>query len=354
LNRLAWRPSPQSTGFPSQLRSLQATAGLAAFVGADPDRALRAQDLSVAINRGLHQNFPAIPGASANGQSRLVVADPTRGSVAFAKDGASASASVLADDSDAQVAAKVRTGVESISSIGSSNVTVSGSRVRLRNRIHQHARAANVSGLTVSTNATLSGSIALPSRTARSPGSAEMRSITLTRQPAERPLASASVTEIAAGRAGQGQIVAIRIAPETTRTSGEYTLTLDGSTVHIRWNQSDITNNAEKLRQALVNLTGDSGVYVRFDQKSLILNQRYFVAIRGSALPGVVTGVQRGTVSGTVTIETENPGYWQHRMRCRRWQLMPAQRPGTFPNQHTRQRPGTWTTYCSSTSSVGR
>ncbi|MFM7869790.1 MAG: hypothetical protein ACKPHU_36685, partial [Planctomycetaceae bacterium] len=82
-------------------------------------------------------------------------------------------------------------------------------------------------------------------------------------------------------------------------------LTLDGSTVHIRWNQSDITNNAEKLRQALVNLTGDSGVYVRFDQKSLILNQRYFVRFTGA--PGVITGSE-GTMSGTVTIETENPG----------------------------------------------
>ncbi|MFM8725920.1 MAG: hypothetical protein ACKON9_12445, partial [Planctomycetaceae bacterium] len=74
--------------------SLQATAGLAAFVGADTID-ITGTDLSVAINRGLHQNFPASPGASANSQYRLIIADQTRGSVTFTKDGASASASVL-------------------------------------------------------------------------------------------------------------------------------------------------------------------------------------------------------------------------------------------------------------------
>ncbi|MFM7832351.1 MAG: hypothetical protein ACKPJD_11200, partial [Planctomycetaceae bacterium] len=134
-------------------------AGLAAFVGAGTID-ITGTDLSVAINRGLHQNFPAIPGASANSQYRLIIADQTRGSVTFTKDGVSASANILADDSDAQVAAKVRTALEAISSIGSGNVTVSGSRSAgfTIEFINSLART-NVTGLTVSTNATLSGSL---------------------------------------------------------------------------------------------------------------------------------------------------------------------------------------------------
>ncbi|MFM8474493.1 MAG: hypothetical protein ACKOEO_01700, partial [Planctomycetaceae bacterium] len=57
---------------------------------------------------------------------------------------------------------------------------------------------------------------------------------------------------------------------------------------------------------ALVNLTGDSGVNAWFDQRSVIVDQRYFVRFTGAQ--GVITGSE-GTVSGTVTIETENPGY---------------------------------------------
>jgi hypothetical protein len=89
--------------------SLQATAGLAAFVGADTIN-ITGTDLSVAINRGLHNNFPAIPGASANSQYRLTIDSQTLGSVTFTKGSSSASANILASDSDAQVAAKVQTG----------------------------------------------------------------------------------------------------------------------------------------------------------------------------------------------------------------------------------------------------
>jgi hypothetical protein len=206
--------------------SLQATAGLAAFVGAGTID-ITGTDLSVAINRGLHQNFPAIPGTSANSQYRLIIADQTRGSVTFTIGSASAAANILADDSDAQVAAKVRTVLESISSIGSGNVTVSGSRSAgfTIEFINALART-NVTGLTVSTNATLSGSLAAVQSSASVSGISGVQSITLTREPAEPPVAATSVTEVAAGRAGQGQIVAIRIAASSTRASGSvHTLT---------------------------------------------------------------------------------------------------------------------------------
>ncbi|MFM7925561.1 MAG: hypothetical protein ACKPJJ_35505, partial [Planctomycetaceae bacterium] len=119
----------------------------------------------------------------------------------FTKDGASASANVLADDSDAQVAAKVRTALEGISSIGSGNATVSGSRAAgfTIEFINTLART-NVTGLTVSTNATLSGSLAALQSASSISGVSGVQSLTLTRQPAERPVASTSVTEIAAGR----------------------------------------------------------------------------------------------------------------------------------------------------------
>ncbi|MEN9553872.1 MAG: hypothetical protein RLZZ232_158, partial [Planctomycetota bacterium] len=285
--------------------SLQATAGLAAFVGAGTID-ITGTDLSVAINRGLHNNFPAIPGASANSQYRLMIADQTRGSVTFTKDSATASANILADDSDAQVAAKVRTALEGISGIGSGNVTVTGSRSAEFTIEFINALArTNVTGLTVSTNATLSSALAAVQSAGSISGVSSVQSVTLTRQPAERPVALTSVIEIAAGKSGRGQIVAIRIATSSTRASGEYTLTLGSNTVSIRWNQNDITNNAEKLRKALVALTGDTGVDVEFDQNSQIKNQRYVVRFTGA--PEAITG-SAGTVPGTVTIETENPG----------------------------------------------
>jgi hypothetical protein len=140
--------------------SLQATAGLASFVGSD-SISISGTNLAVAINRGLDNNFPAIPGASANSQYRLTIADQTLGSVTFTKGTSSASANILATDTDAQVAAKVKTALESVTGIGTGNVTVTGSRaagftIEFINTLAK----TNVTGLTVSTNATLSGSLA--------------------------------------------------------------------------------------------------------------------------------------------------------------------------------------------------
>ncbi|MFN9040515.1 MAG: beta strand repeat-containing protein, partial [Planctomyces sp.] len=281
--------------------SLQATAGLAAFVGADTIN-ITGTDLSVAINRGLHNNFPAIPGASANSQYRLTIDPQTLGSLTFNKDTSSASANILSSDSDAQVAAKVRTALEGLTAIGAGNVTVTGSRdagftVEFINALAR----TSVTGLTVSTNATMAGSLAATQSAASVTGISAVQSITLTRLPVERPTVSTSVSEVAAGFAGTGQITAIRVAAAAT-ASGQYTLTYNGQSRTIRWAQNNVDMNATRIGDALRDLTGDSFAKVRFDQQSFITNQRFIVKFTNA--PGTITG-STTTLSGTVTIETE-------------------------------------------------
>ncbi|MEN9554689.1 MAG: hypothetical protein RLZZ232_975, partial [Planctomycetota bacterium] len=284
--------------------SLQATAGLAAFVGADTIN-ITGTDLSVAINRGLHNNFPAIPGASANSQYRLMIADQTRGIVTFTKDSATASANILADDSDAQVAAKVRTALEGISEIGSGNVTVTGSRsVGFTIEFINALARTNVTGLTVSTNATLSGALAATQSAASVTGVSSVQSITLTRLPVERPTITTNVSEVVAGFSGTGQITAIRISASAT-AAGHYTLTYNGQSRSIRWAQNNVDMNAVRIGDALRDLTGDTQTSVWFDQKSFITSQRFFVKFKSA--PGTITG-STSTLSGTVTIENARDG----------------------------------------------
>ncbi|MFY8056201.1 MAG: hypothetical protein ACOVRM_00575, partial [Planctomycetaceae bacterium] len=249
-----------------------------------------------------HNTFPAIPGASANSQYRLTIDPQTLGSLTFNKDTSSASANILSSDSDAQVAAKVRTALEGLTAIGAGNVTVTGSRdagftVEFINALAR----TSVTGLTVSTNATMAGSLAATQSAASVTGISAVQSITLTRLPAERPTVTTSVSEVVAGFAGTGQITAIRVAAAAT-ASGQYTLTYNGQSRTIRWAQNNVDMNATRIGDALRDLTGDSFAKVRFDQQSFITNQRFIVKFTNA--PGTITG-STTTLSGTVTIETE-------------------------------------------------
>ncbi|MGV2341214.1 MAG UNVERIFIED_CONTAM: hypothetical protein LVR18_46905 [Planctomycetaceae bacterium] len=277
--------------------SLQATAGLASFVGSD-SISISGTNLAVAINRGLDNNFPAIPGASANSQYRLTIADQTLGSVTFTKGTSSASANILAADTDAQVAARVKTALESVTGIGSGNVTVSGSRaagftIEFINTLAK----TNVTGLTVSTNATLSGSLAAVQTAASVSAVSAVQSITLTRTPVDRPTVTTTITEKTAGQLAAGKIAAITISADV-KARGSYTLTYNGKTETIRWAQSSVNVNASRLESALRSLTGDTTASARFDQSSLITSQTFIVKF--SITPGTISGNASG-ISGSIS-----------------------------------------------------
>ena len=162
--------------------SLQATAGLASFLG-NSTIDITGTNLAVAINKGLNNNFPAIPGASANTVYRLLIADQTLGNVTFGFGSSTAVANILGADSDISVAGKVQTAIEGLTGIGAGNVVVTGTRtggftVEFINSLAK----TNLTGLTVSTNATLAGSVAANQTAASVTGVSAVQSLTLTRQ----------------------------------------------------------------------------------------------------------------------------------------------------------------------------
>ncbi|MGV2333122.1 MAG UNVERIFIED_CONTAM: hypothetical protein LVR18_02995 [Planctomycetaceae bacterium] len=123
-------------------------------------------------------------------------------------------------------------------------------RCRFHRRIHQRSLRTNVTGLTVSTNATLAGSLAATQSAASVTGVSGVQSITLTRLPVERPTVATNVAEVVTGFAGTGQITAIRIAAAAT-AAGHYTLTYNGQSRSIRWAQNNVTMNATRIGDAL-------------------------------------------------------------------------------------------------------
>jgi hypothetical protein len=91
--------------------SLQATAGLAAFVGVD-SLTVAGTDMTLEINRGIQTNQAAIPAASGNSTYRLAIGADTFGTLMFGLSSQTASATIAVTDSDAAVASKVRAALE--------------------------------------------------------------------------------------------------------------------------------------------------------------------------------------------------------------------------------------------------
>ncbi|MGV2341201.1 MAG UNVERIFIED_CONTAM: hypothetical protein LVR18_46840 [Planctomycetaceae bacterium] len=209
--------------------SLKASAGLATFVGTD-SISIKGTDLAVTINQGIAANTAAIPAASGNTQYRLIIADQTLGSVTFNKGTSSASANILAADADTQVAEKVKTALEDITGIGDGNVTVSGSRAAgFKIEFINTLAKTDVTGLTVSTNATLSGSLAAVQTATSVSAVSAVQSITLTRTPVVRPTVTTTVTEKTTGAAATAPVMSITISAAAT-ASGTYKLTYNNKT----------------------------------------------------------------------------------------------------------------------------
>ena len=195
-----------------QWTTLQATAGLAAFVGTDAIT-VTAQNLEVAINQGVAANHPGAPSVQVNTSYRLQVFPDTVGAVTFTYQTHTAAATVARTDSDATVAAAVRTALESLPGIGAGNVTVTGSRTAGFTVEFGGALAGqDVVGLTVQTAATTPGTVTVSEVAACGAGVNEVQ--TLTRdQPRQNPPAIAtSVSERVRGATGFGEVQALTIA----------------------------------------------------------------------------------------------------------------------------------------------
>jgi hypothetical protein len=254
--------------------SLQATAGVAALLGAD-SLLVSGTNLAVAVNRGLQANQAAIAAASGNTTYRLNLGPDTFGSLEFRKTGVAtaATAAIGYDDSDAAVAGKVRTALESLTGIGAGNVTVTGGRASgFTIAFIGTLAGTDVAGLSVTTPSTVAGTVSSAMLSASRVGVSETQTIAISAPRQAAPTVSTAVSRVTAGQAAFGQVSRI-VIEATSGTTGQYQLSYNSATRSVRFAASDVTNNARYIKEALQALTGDSGVKVVFDQKSTTTRQ---------------------------------------------------------------------------------
>ena len=218
--------------------TLQATAGLAEFVGGS-EFEVSGTDLSVAINRGVTVTDSGVPASAANTQYRLQIANDTVGALTFTYQPATGSvatgtATIARSDNDASVCTKITTALAGITGIGSGNVSVTGSRLQGFTIEFIGTKAGtNLSGLTVSTPGSSTGSVTVSQLTATKVGVSEVQTITITASQPPAPTITTTVTQLTNGAAGSSHVQEIVIdkpASPTPSVSAIVTETTDGYT----------------------------------------------------------------------------------------------------------------------------
>ncbi|MDP1580674.1 MAG: hypothetical protein Q8M02_10365, partial [Candidatus Didemnitutus sp.] len=168
----------------------------------------------------------------------------------FGRSGDTSAISITSTQTDAAIIAALTSTLEALGSIGAGNVLVTGTRSAgfTIEFIGALARQA-VSGLTLNTT---------------------------------YPPVQTTVVQIPATGTSANEIQAILITASLS-ASGTFTLSVGNyTTANIRFANSDITNNARRIREALeaLPIIGAGNVSVVFDQSSTITAQRYLVTFR--------------------------------------------------------------------------
>ncbi|MEI7702166.1 MAG: hypothetical protein WCK86_20390, partial [Planctomycetia bacterium] len=137
--------------------------------------------------------------------------------------------------------------------------------------------------------------------------SSAVQQVTLTKQTPPASKITATVSELTAGKASAGTVRGLTIYA-ANEAQGRYSLSYGGKSVTIIWSQNDVTNNSRKLRDALQELTGVSDVSVKFDQDTLITEQRYKISIPGFSGVITVRDINLGASFQFDTPGTASPG----------------------------------------------
>ncbi|MEI7702281.1 MAG: hypothetical protein WCK86_20965, partial [Planctomycetia bacterium] len=213
--------------------TLQATAGLAEFVGGSQFE-VTGTDLTVAINRGVTVTDSGVPASSANTQYRLQIANDTVGALTFTYQSATGTATIARSDTDAAVRTKITTALAGMTGIGTGNVSVTGSRLQGFTIEFIGAREkTNISGLTVSTPASSTGSVTVSQLTATKVGVNEVQTVTITSSQPPVPTITTTVSQLTNGAPGSSHVQEIVIDKPSTPTpsvSSTVTETIDGYT----------------------------------------------------------------------------------------------------------------------------
>ncbi|MEI7702775.1 MAG: hypothetical protein WCK86_23465, partial [Planctomycetia bacterium] len=213
--------------------TLQATAGLAELLGSS-DFEVSGTDISVAINRGVKVTNSEVAESSANTKYQLQIANDTVGALTFTYQSATGTATISRSNSDAVIRTKIITALEGMQGIGAGNVAVTGSRSKGFTIEFQGALAGtNVTGLTVSTPASSSGSVTVSQLTAAKVGVSEIQSITIIPSQIPTPTIRTTVTQISNGASGGSHVQEVVISKPSIPTpsvSAIVTETTDGYT----------------------------------------------------------------------------------------------------------------------------
>jgi hypothetical protein len=244
--------------------SVQATAGLAAFIGVE-GLTVEARDMAVNINKGVL--VAAVPASDVTVNTKLhfdVAAATT--SVQFGKGGSSANANVGASLSNAQVIANLKAAIGALTGVGAANVLVTGTRLGgYTIEFVGTLAGTDVAGITAAVGAA-TATTGVTTTVASSGGVSELKQVTIDRLRDNVPAVDVSVSQVVAAALGISEIKSI-IFTTPYSTTGSYEISAAGRpTQTVVFRQNDIENNKAAIRNAIAALFGvTSGITVGFD-----------------------------------------------------------------------------------------
>jgi len=244
--------------------SLQASAGLASFIGVD-GLTVKADTLSVQINRGVQIAAQAADQTQVNTRLHLTVGG-SAGTLHFSKGADQADVVLDPTGTNAQLITDITAALESLDGVGAGNVLVSGTRLAGYTIEFAGALAGqNVTGLAVGLLAP-DASAAVTTTVRAAAGVSEVKQITLQRLRGAVPDVAVSVSQLAAMALGINEVKGI-VFTTPYSTKGEFQISLGAATQTLRYVQNDVENNKTRLKNAFAALLGTaaSDIVVSFD-----------------------------------------------------------------------------------------
>ncbi|MDP1903262.1 MAG: LEPR-XLL domain-containing protein, partial [Pseudomonadota bacterium] len=273
--------------------SLQASAGLAAFIGID-GLTIEASDLSVNVNQGVAVPAQAESNTSVNARWSLNLAGAA-GTYTVELGADSAQIQLTGRETNLALVEKLSAALESLDGIGAGNVAITGNRIAGYDLEFIGALAGqDIAGLTVGV-AAADISAAVSQTQAAQSGIDEIKRIGIESQRAAPAAIDLSISQIAAASLG-GNEIKILLFTTPYSTKGLYDLALSSDPadkVSVRFVQNDIINNKNNIRAGIADLlnVGEGSIVVTFDNNSPSghrYNIEFLGALGGTDIPDLI------------------------------------------------------------------
>ncbi|MDP1573114.1 MAG: hypothetical protein Q8M04_02640, partial [Pseudomonadota bacterium] len=274
--------------------SLQATAGLAEFIGVD-GLTVAVDTLAVNVNQGVVLAAQPEVVTTANTRIALGLEASTIGTLTFARDADSADVVLTGRESNAQVIARLTAALESLDGIGTGNVAISGNRIAGYDIEFIGALAGqDVAGLTVAVAAADLSATVSQTQAAQS-GTDEIKRISIESLRAAPAPIDLEISQVAAASLGGNEIKTLLFTTPYS-TKGLYDLALSSDPadkVSVRFVQNDIVNNKRYIREGLADLlnVNEGSIVVTFDNNSPSghrYNIEFLGALGGTDIPDLI------------------------------------------------------------------